>query len=145
MGSGIVYIREGTLLHSCIFSTSSPQAISEFCRDCHRVGARGLAQPPLILPGALAHTETHTRVFNVTVANPVGPNSLARAGTRAGSALEEVAKDKDTTCDGTYRATVPTKPNQFTWLCLHAGTTLQELGTLEAGADDDYLEANDLK
>lgn len=44
-------------------------------------------------------------MFHVSLANPLDPTSLARAGTRAEFALGEAVKAKDTKYGGTYRPT----------------------------------------
>ena len=52
-------------------------------------------------------------MLDVTVTNPLGPSALARAGTRAGYAIEEAVKAKNTKYGGTYRPTHKLVPLAF--------------------------------
>ena len=85
-------------------------------------------------------------LFDVTVTNPLGPTALARAGTRAGSALEEAIKAKKAKYGGTLRPTYKFLPLAFS-TCGDQSSSVQdlvkELGRLKAEMDDDYLLATD--
>lgn len=53
-------------------------------------------------------------MFDVTVTNPLGPTALARAGTRAGRAIEETVQFKETQVwrhMPRYRQIVPLGPS----------------------------------
>ena len=52
-----------------------------------------------------AYYKPSALMFDVAVTSPLGPTALARAGTRAGYAIEEVVKAKNTKFGGKYRPT----------------------------------------
>lgn len=64
-------------------------------------------------------------MFGVTVANPLDPTALARAGTRA-LALEEAGKAEDTKYDRTYRPTYNFIPLAF-FTCGDYSSSVQDL------------------
>ena len=82
-------------------------------------------------------------LFDVTVTNPLGPTVLARAGTRAGFALEEAIKAKKAKYDGTLRPTYKLLPLAFS-TCGDRSSSVQdlvkELGRLKAEMGNDYLK-----
>ena len=110
------------------------------------------------------HTHTHTltdqgalfsenRKYNhfslmldVTVTNPLGPSALARAGFRAGYAIEEAVKAKNTKYGGTYRPTHKLVPLAFS-TCGDYSSSAQDLvkeqSKLKAEMAADYLEASE--
>ncbi|CAN0540996.1 unnamed protein product, partial [Laminaria digitata] len=102
-------------------------------------------------PGALYRENrkynSHSLMFDVTVTNPLGPTALARAGTRAGSAIEEAVKAKDTKYGGKYRPTYKMIPLAFS-TCGDYSSSVQalvkELGKTKAEMSADYLEASDI-
>ena len=85
-------------------------------------------------------------LFDVTVTNSLGPTALARAGTRAGFALEEAVKAKKAKYDGTLRPTYKLLPLAFS-TCGDQSSSVQdlvkELGRPKAEMDVDYLIASD--
>ena len=85
-------------------------------------------------------------IFDVTATNPIGPTALARAGTRAGFALEEAVKAENAKYGGTCRPTYKALPLAFSACGDYSATIhdlINDLGRLKAEMDDEYLMAEE--
>ncbi len=85
-------------------------------------------------------------MFDVTVTNPLGPTALARAGTRAGFAIEEATRAKKAKYGGTFRPTYKLVPLAFSTCGDQSSTVhdlVRELGKIKAEMDDTYIAASD--
>ena len=85
-------------------------------------------------------------MFDVTVANPLGPSTLARSQQRTGFALEEAVKAKHIKYGGKCRPTYKLIPLAFSTCGDYSSSVhdlIKDMGRLRAEVDDEYMLAGE--